>query len=146
MPIAFCTLCTKQRVQEYCHIPGPQHVNVTVCLLIYCAQAMGTGILPYPGSTARKCNGLSSHILCASNGYRNITISRVHQGPYCAQSSGYRNIAISRIPQHVNLTVCSRRKVQRRHLLTRTNNFLRRLFYVSCMPDKNFTEQSKLIH
>ena len=43
---------------------------------------MGTGILPYHGSTARNCNGLSSHILCTSNGYRNIAISRVHQVPY----------------------------------------------------------------
>ena len=84
------TLCTMHWVQEYCHIPGPQHKNVTVCLLVYCAQAMGTGTLPYPGSTARKCNGLSSHILCTSNGSRNIAISRVQPRPiHCTQSNGY---------------------------------------------------------
>ncbi len=57
-----------QWAQECPYIRGP-HVP------IHCAQLMGTGILPYTGSTR-------PHTLCTTNGHRNTAIYGVHTGPY----------------------------------------------------------------
>ena len=65
----------RQWVQEYSHIQGSNDRNLTVGCPVGCAQAMGTGISPYPGFS-------TAHTLCTNDGYRNIPISWVQYGPY----------------------------------------------------------------